>query len=74
MWNWYTANGRPLVFFEAAPIGGGLMLVDTNDWLPGQTGKAADFKLPQACMPGNPNASAHTRANASCVDCHTVGR
>jgi hypothetical protein len=74
MWNWYTVDGRPLVFFEAAPNGGGVMLADYADWLPGATGKPSDFKLPPVCMPANPNAPAHASAAASCVDCHTVGR
>jgi hypothetical protein len=74
MWNWYTVDGRPLVFFEAAPVGGGVMLADYNDWLPGRTGKPADFDLPPVCMPANPNTPAHQSATTSCADCHTVGR
>jgi hypothetical protein len=74
MWNWYTVGGRPLLFFEAAPVGGGVMLADYSDWLPGRTGTPTDFKLPPVCMPANPNAPAHTRATTSCADCHTVAR
>ncbi|MGC2075078.1 MAG: hypothetical protein WA728_03400, partial [Xanthobacteraceae bacterium] len=31
MWNWYTAQGRPIMFTEAAPFGDGFMLVDYID-------------------------------------------
>ena len=75
MWNWYTAKGHPIMFVEAAARGGGVMLADYHDFLPGETGKPADFDLPKACFPeGGPKAPAavNTLANPSCSDCHTA--
>lgn len=78
MWTWYTTAGRPVMFVEAAPQGGGVMLADYQDWIPGQTGRATDFELPNMCKtPGNigsgPAANnPPTFSNASCADCHTT--
>lgn len=77
MWNWYTTAGRPIMFVEAAPEGGGVMLADYDDWLPGQTGQAADFELPKICgAPGTPPAAGAgaSFSNVSCSDCHTTAR
>jgi hypothetical protein len=77
MWNWYTAEGRPVMFVEAMPQGGGVMLADYDDWLPGQTGQASDFELPKACIPaadigGAPATAGSSFSNVSCSDCHTT--
>jgi hypothetical protein len=75
MWSWYTTEGRPVIFMEAAPEGGGLMLADYHDWLPGQTAQAADFELPNACQPpggGSPGGGGASYSNVSCSDCHTT--
>jgi len=69
MWSWYTAQGRPIIFLEAAPEGGGVMLADYHEWLPGQTAQAGDFELPKACKTGHPGGS---YSNVSCSDCHTT--
>jgi hypothetical protein len=62
---------------EAAPKSGGVMLADYRDWVPGQTGQARDFELPQACqVPENPGevsaASPVSFSDPSCSDCHTT--
>jgi hypothetical protein len=77
MWSWYTTEGEPTLFFEAAPQGTGVMLADYHDWLPGQTGRPSDFALPQACEPSDPSAAEADKApasfaNTSCSDCHTT--
>jgi hypothetical protein len=75
MWNWYTMDGRPIMFTEAMPEGGGVMLADYHDWLPGVTGSASGLALPNACaVPANdsgPNG-AKSFSNVSCSDCHTT--
>jgi hypothetical protein len=77
MWSWYETDGRPIMFVEAAPQSGGVMLADYNDWVPGQTGKAADFALPDSCAAvtnsGHSQAvAAPSFSNTSCSDCHTT--
>jgi hypothetical protein len=78
MWSWYTTQGKPIMFLEAAPEGTGVMLADYYDWIPGQTGRAGDFKLPQTCEPRDGSATAPaagaapTFSNVSCSDCHTT--
>jgi hypothetical protein len=80
MWSWYTTLGRPIMFVEAAPQGGGVMLADYHDWIPGQTGPATDFELPKICkepdatVPAPAGNAASTFANASCSACHTVSQ
>lgn len=78
-WHWYTSKKRPIMFMEAAPqAAGGFMLADYVDWLPGQTGRKADFELAKTC--NAPNKSGHspteTRAptvfDVSCSGCHTT--
>jgi hypothetical protein len=76
MWNWYTSNGKPVMFKEAGPEGGGLMLADYYDWLPGQKIPPKDFDLPPICAPISEASRAaagghNTLANPSCTDCHT---
>ncbi len=70
MWAWYTSEGRPLIFMEPAAQGPGIMFADYRDWLPGKTGRAVDFELPQACMA--PQAATESFSNVSCSDCHTT--
>jgi len=78
MWSWYTTQGQPIMFTEAAPEGGGVMLADYYDWLPGQTGEASDFELPKACASLDKSGgaaagnAAPTFSNASCSDCHST--
>ena len=77
MWSWYTTKGRPVLFMEAEPDSGGVMLADYNDWVPGQTGRASDFELPPACTPvSDPRAeeadAGPNFSNPSCSDCHTT--
>jgi hypothetical protein len=77
LWNWYTVDGRPLMFHEAAPKHTGFMLADYHDWLPGKTGTAADFKLPQKCKSADPSywwrADNQARPDYSdCSGCHTI--
>jgi hypothetical protein len=77
MWSWYTTKGQPIVFMEAAPKSGGVMLADYRDWVPGQTGQARDFELPQACQVPETAAQASAAnvasfSDASCSDCHTT--
>jgi hypothetical protein len=78
MWSWYTTQGQPIMFTEASPEGGGVMLADYDDWLPGQTGQASDFELPNACTSlDNSGAdatgsAAPTFSNVSCSDCHST--
>jgi hypothetical protein len=81
MWNWYTAQGRPLLFAEAGAKGDGLMLADYGAWLPGQKIPAAEFSLPPQCIgpdnkvlaPPGGHADRFTReAGASCANCHTI--
>jgi hypothetical protein len=78
MWSWYATDGRPIMFMEAMPQSGGVMLADYNDWVPGQTGQAADFELPKTCTPADVSAhaaapgAASTFSNTSCSDCHTT--
>ena len=74
MWNWYTTQGRPIMFTEAAPEGTGFMLADYQDWVPGQTGQPSDIELPSACKKqGNPAAIATPSfSNPSCSDCHST--
>jgi hypothetical protein len=78
MWNWYTTDGRPIMFTEAMPEGGGVMLVDYQDWLPGQTADPADLELPKACAVSADSAGSSsggsTFSNVSCSDCHTTPR
>lgn len=80
MWNMYRADGRPVVFFEAAPGGAGLMLADYQDWAPGATAQPHTLELPDICkmpdssgLPSNP-ASNPMVGNPSCSDCHTNER
>jgi hypothetical protein len=81
MWNWYTTQGRPLVFAEAGAKGTGLMLADYGIWLPGQKVPASEFSLPPQCLgadkkvtpPIASHAERFTReAGASCSTCHTI--
>jgi hypothetical protein len=78
MWNWYTTEGRPVMFMEAAPQGAGVMLADYHNWLPGETGRPTDFELPKACAVPDHSAPAPaanatpTFSNVSCSDCHTT--
>jgi hypothetical protein len=76
MWNWYTTDGRPIMFTEAMPEGGGVMLADYHDWLPGQTARPSDLELPNACsVPANnlgSSGAGSTFSNVSCSDCHTT--
>jgi hypothetical protein len=79
MWSWYTTQGQPIMFTEASPEGGGVMLADYDDWIPDQTGRVSDFKLPKAraTLDNSGGAAAGTAAptfsnNASCSDCHTT--
>lgn len=71
MWNWYTTDGRPVVFAEASARGVGAMLADYHRWLPGQKVPASDFNLPPVCTPDNGAAAGDSR-NPSCSDCHTT--
>ena len=74
MWNWYTTDGRPVMFTEAMPEGGGVMLADYHDWLPGVTARASDLALPNACaVPADSSGSGRAAfSNVSCSDCHTT--
>jgi hypothetical protein len=77
MWSWYTTKGQPVMFMEAAPESGGVMLADYHDWVPGQTGRASDFALPDACTPVETiNAvsadPAPNFSSVSCSDCHST--
>lgn len=77
MWNWYTADGRPIMFTEAAPedSGGGVMLADYQDWIPGHTAPADNFNLPDTCVAPSETAAgsaAPSFANPSCSGCHTT--
>ena len=78
MWSWYTTQGQPNMFMEAGPEGGGVMLADYYDWVPGQTGEARDFELPKSCasLDNSSGAAAGnatpTFSNVSCSDCHTT--
>ena len=78
MWNWYTTLGTPIVFVEAGASGGGVMLADYHDWVPGQTGKPEDFALPKICKPTapsiwpTPSGQSTTYSSPSCSDCHTT--
>ncbi len=78
MWNLYTASGRPMMFFEAAPTGAGLMLADYHDWLPGATAPASTYELPKICRPPDAatfgNNQEPTLSNPSCSDCHSTTR
>jgi hypothetical protein len=69
MWNWYSTEGRPLMFTEAMPEGGGVMLVDYHDWLPGETARPGDLELPGPCTG---RATGPSFSNESCSDCHTT--
>ncbi|MFY9772062.1 MAG: hypothetical protein WBX95_04295 [Xanthobacteraceae bacterium] len=69
MWNWYSTEGRPLMFTEAMPEGGGVMLVDYHDWLPGETARPGDLELSAACTG---RATGPSFSNESCSDCHTT--
>jgi hypothetical protein len=71
MWNWYTKDGRPIVFAEAAARGVGAMLADYHHWLPGQKVPLSDFNLPPVCTPEN-GAAGGDATNPSCSDCHTT--
>jgi hypothetical protein len=71
MWNWYTTEGRPVVFAEAGAQGGGVMLADYHDWVPGQTAAQKDFDLPKICLPSG-NAVHATFSDVSCSECHTT--
>jgi len=71
MWSWYTTAGKPILFMEAKPEGGGVMLADYHDWLPGQEVRPGDFDLPNACRVIRANAGA-TFANPSCSSCHST--
>jgi hypothetical protein len=78
MWNWYSTGGRPLMFTEAMPGGGGVMLADYHDWLPGEKARPGDLELPSVCV-GPENGSSSSGAgsslsNVSCSDCHTTPR
>jgi hypothetical protein len=48
--NWYTTDGRAIMFTEAMPEGGGVMLADYHEWLPGETARATALALPNACV------------------------
>jgi hypothetical protein len=77
MWTWYTAQGRPLMFMEAAPESGGVMLADYYEWLPGQTARPAEFDLPNACQAldksgGSAEANGPSFSHPSCSDCHST--
>jgi len=77
MWSWYTAQGRPILFTEAAPEGGGVMLADYYDWLPGQTVQPAEFELPNACQGldmsgGSADGGGPNFSNRSCSGCHST--
>jgi hypothetical protein len=77
MWSWYTTQGKPILFMEAEPSSGGVMLADYNDWIPGETGRASDFELPPACTPADdpraePVADMPNFSSPSCSDCHTT--
>lgn len=76
MWNWYTSDGRPIMFTEAMPEGGGVMLADYHDWLPGARVHPHDLQLPDACAApahsSGANAAGATFSNVSCSDCHTT--
>jgi hypothetical protein len=76
MWSWYTTNGRPIMFTEAMPEGGGVMLADYHDWLPGETARPGDLQLPNACVGldngSGPSGAGPTFSNVSCSDCHTT--
>lgn len=76
MWNWYTAEVRPVMLVEAAARGSGVMLADYHDCLPNRTGKPKDFELPNVCNaaanPAHPASGTHTLSNPSCSDCHTT--
>jgi hypothetical protein len=71
MWNWYTSAERPVMFMEAQPEGGGVMLADYHDWLPGQAVPSKNFDLPNACMTTRSDAGA-SFSNPSCSDCHST--
>jgi hypothetical protein len=70
MWNWYTTDGRPIMFTEAMPEGGGVMLADYQDWRPGETARPIELQLPNACAA--PSSAGSTFSNVSCSDCHTT--
>jgi hypothetical protein len=76
MWNWYTTEGRPIMFAEAGAEIGGVTLADYHDWLPGQSVPPKDFELPHACFPsGNVMHAPRpgtTFSDPSCSDCHTT--
>lgn len=71
MWSWYTTEGRPILFMEAKPQGGGVMLADYHDWLPGQEVRPSDFDLPNACKV-TPTSAEATFSNPSCSNCHST--
>ena len=71
MWNWYTSEGRPIMFTEAMPEGSGVMLADYHDWLPGATIHPSGLQLPNACTVP-PGGAGSTFSNVSCSDCHTT--
>jgi hypothetical protein len=73
MWNLYTTEGRPIMFTEAMPEGGGVMLADYHDWLPGATVHPSGLELPNACAVP-PDRATSTFSNVSCSDCHTTPR
>ncbi|HEX4408838.1 MAG TPA: hypothetical protein VH206_08700 [Xanthobacteraceae bacterium] len=77
MWSWYTSKGKPILFMEAEPSSGGVMLADYDAWIPGETGRASDFELPNACAPvadprAAPSGGAPNFSSVSCSDCHTT--
>src|ERR1700722_3033344 len=73
MWNWYTSEGRPIMFTEAMPEGSGVRLADYHDWLPGATVHPRGLELPNACAVP-PDRATSTFSNVSCSDCHTTPR
>ncbi len=73
MWNWYTTEGRPILFMEPGAMGNGVNIADYHRWMPGKKMAAVDFALPKMCFaPGNTGLPA--AATSSCSDCHTTSK
>jgi hypothetical protein len=76
MWSWYTGQGEPVTFFEALASGGGVMLADAHQWLPGVKLPAKNFQVPNACTADDaqrPSAAHGGRYDfPDCGDCHTL--
>ncbi len=64
------------MFTEAMPEGGGVMLADYHDWMPGVTARAGDLALPNACavpaQGSGAGGATPTFSNVSCSACHTT--